>query len=52
MSKPLRELEITLSNNELGVRNYSAIPEDVFELQEYLQTIGISTSVKQFSFCG
>jgi len=52
MSKSLRELEITLSNGELNIRNYSAQPEDVDDLNEYLQTAGISTTVKQFSFCG
>lgn len=53
MSKPLRELEITLNgNSELNIRNYSAQPEDVDELERYLQTVGISTSPQQFSFCG
>lgn len=53
MSKPPRELEITLtSNNEFNIRNYSAQQEDVDELERYLHGVGISTSTQQFSFCG
>lgn len=53
MLKSTRELEITLNgNSEINIRNYSAQPEDVDELERYLQTVGISTSTQQFSFCG
>ena len=52
MSETHRELEVTLNSDELNIRNFSAYPEDVEELEEYLQTVGISTSVIQFSFCG
>lgn len=52
MPRTIRELEITLGNGELNIRNFSAQPEDVLELEEYLQSVGISISEKQFSLCG
>lgn len=52
MSKPIRELEITLHGDQINIRNYSAISHDVDELKRYLHEVGISTSTEQFSFCG